>query len=75
MLGFKSSKRFFAALALLSPREDVPYKTWRCRLDSSTRSSSITPNSPTPAAVRYCKTGQPSPPAPTTKTRALDIFS
>ena len=29
---------------------------------------------PTPAAARYCSTGQPSPPQPTTSTRAAFSF-
>ena len=38
---------------------------------ASTLSKSITPRFPTPAAVKYCNTGQPKPPAPITK-RARD---
>ena len=33
-----------------------------------------TPDAPTPAAVKYCKTGQPKPPAPITNTLALEIL-
>ena len=44
--------------------------TWRCRLSIDTRSSSMMPMAPTPAAARYMMSGDPSPPAPTTSTRA-----
>ena len=46
----------------------VRWMTWRCRLERSTVSSSITPRVPMPAAARYCRRGAPSPPAPTTST-------
>ena len=41
---------------------------WRCRLEASTASSSITPMRPTPAAARYSSAGAPRPPAPMTST-------
>ena len=43
---------------------------WRCRFELSTTSSSMIPSVPTPAAARYNSAGDPSPPAPTTSTRA-----
>src|SRR5262249_27524909 len=51
-------------------RAFVPWRICRPRLDSSTRSESISPSVPTPAAARYSATGEPSPPAPTTATPA-----
>ena len=42
--------------------------TWRWRLLFSTWSWSTTPIRPTPAAARYRQTGDPRPPAPTTRT-------
>jgi len=51
-----------AALATLNlPRLFVVWMTWRWRLDSSTRSSSMMPIVPTPAAARYCNRGEPGP--------------
>src|SRR6516165_9190245 len=60
-----------AETALDLPTSEVPWMTWRCRLDSSTTSKSTTPSVPTPAAARYISAGEPSPPAPTHSTRAL----
>ncbi len=65
--------RAIAAAALSTfgvPISGVPWITWRCRFDSATVSSSITPSVPTPAAARYSSTGAPKPPAPITSTRA-----
>ncbi len=52
-----------AALATFgSPICPVAWMTCRCRLESDTTSSSITPSVPTPAAARYISTGAPRPP-------------
>jgi len=59
---------FFKTLE--TPISAVRWMTWRCRLERSTWSWSITPRVPMPAAARYCSRGAPSPPAPTTSTRA-----
>ena len=61
-----------AALSTLArPISGVPWITWRCRFDSDTVSSSMTPSVPTPAAARYISAGAPRPPAPTTSTGAF----
>src|SRR5207237_1391538 len=52
------------------PISPVAWMIWRCRLESDTSSSSITPSVPTPVAARYISAGAPSPPAPITSTRA-----
>src|SRR3569833_3413157 len=57
--------------ALGRPTSDCPWITWRCRLDSSTTSKSMTPRVPTPAAARYSRAGEPRPPAPTHSTLAF----
>ena len=46
------------------PSAPVEWRTCRCRLDSSTTSSSTTPITPTPAAARYISVGEPRPPLP-----------
>ena len=57
--------------ALGRPMSLWPWMIWRCRFDSSTVSKSTIPNVPTPAAARYMRAGEPSPPAPTQSTRAF----
>src|ERR1700742_1555385 len=57
--------------ALGLPMSDTPWMICRCRLDSSTTSKSTMPSVPTPAAARYSSAGEPSPPAPTTRTFAF----
>src|SRR5512139_996556 len=52
------------------PTSFVPCRIWRWRLVTSTRSKSTRPSVPTPAAARYRAAGDPSPPAPTSSTRA-----
>jgi hypothetical protein len=44
--------------------------TWRCRLVMSTVSKSLTVRRPMPAAARYSRAGEPSPPAPITSAVA-----
>ena len=56
----------FLLVGLNSPLCSV----WRCRLESETVSKSSRVSCPTPAAARYCAAAQPSPPRPTTSTRA-----
>ena len=58
----------FATCALFLPNSVSLYNTCLCKLLISTLSPSAIPNFPTPAAARYCSTGTPKPPAPTTKT-------
>ena len=53
----------------------VEWTIWRCRFDSSTTSSSTIPSVPTPAAARYSDAGDPSPPAPISRTRESSSFS
>src|SRR5688572_2873263 len=65
-----SASRSRAESSLLRPTSDVPWSTWRWRLDTSTASKSTSPMVPTPAAARYSAAGEPSPPAPTSRTRA-----
>src|SRR6266700_7596483 len=52
------------------PMRWVEWITWRCRLERSTSSSSTMPSVPTPAAARYSAAGEPSPPAPISRTLA-----
>ena len=75
MVLFKSSNLAFAAIALLIPKVEEPNNICLCKLDSDTASKSIIPIVPIPAAVRYCSTGQPNPPAPITKTLDLESLS
>src|SRR5690606_1792171 len=64
-----------AALSVLDfPTVPSRWMTCLLRLCISTSSKSITASVPTPAAAKYCITGLPSPPAPTTRTFALPIF-
>ena len=59
-----------ALSALATPTSGVKCSSWRCRLESSTASSSTIPIRPTPAPARYSATGEPSAPAPITSTCA-----
>jgi hypothetical protein len=63
-----------ALSTLRRPTSCVVCAICRCRLSSETRSSSTMPMLPTPTAARYISTGEPSPPAPTTSTRAAFSF-
>jgi hypothetical protein len=48
-------RRRIAAAALSvfdAPISGVPWITWRCKFDSATTSSSMTPSVPTPAAAK-----------------------
>jgi len=80
-----------ADAALFIPTRSVVCRTCRCRFEISTVSWSTTPivphvssdsahtrpstGSPTPAPARYCNTGHPRPPAPTTATFAALTFN
>ena len=55
------------------PTVEEPWRTWRCKLDSSTTSKSTIPIRPTPAATKYINVGEPKPPVPTHNT--LDALS
>jgi hypothetical protein len=59
-----------AECTLAVPTSACPCTYWRCRLLSSTVSSSTMPIVPTPAAASAGMTELPSPPAPITSTRA-----
>ena len=64
---------FIFSSALLSfglPTSGVKWMIWRCRLLKSTVSNSTMPMVPTPAAVRYNASGEPSPPEPMSNTFA-----
>ncbi len=52
------------------PTSAVVCRIWRCRFVTSTVSKSTMPSFPIPAAARYSATGEPSPPAPITRTLA-----
>ena len=57
------------ALSVLGiPTRSEAWSTWRCRLLSSTTSSSTRPMVPIPDAARYIAAGEPSPPAPISST-------
>ena len=56
------------------PMRSVVWMTWRWRLERSTTSSSTMPIVPTPAAARYSAVGEPSPPAPSSRTFASSSF-
>ena len=66
--GFSARTRAVASAALSRPQSASAYQVWRCRFEGSSRSPSTMPRRPTPAPARYCSTGTPSPPAPTTST-------
>ena len=64
-----------ATVNLDLPTSYSSYNTWRCKLEISTISASTKPSMPTPIAFKYCTTGIPKPPKPTTKTLAFASFS
>ena len=68
--GFRSFRRRSAEITFASPTADVPCRTCLCRFERSTESSSMIPILPIPAAARYSRAGEPSPPAPTTRIEA-----
>ena len=65
-----ATTRRVATATFFSPMSAVAKIVCRWRFVSSTSSSSTIAIRPTPAAARYCSTGDPRPPAPTTRTRA-----
>lgn len=65
---------FFTTSTLNFPTSSELYKFWRCIFERLTLSWSAIPIVPTPALLNVSITGQPSPPAPTTKTFELIIF-
>src|SRR6187200_1000895 len=67
--GFMSLSRSRADSSFGRPTSFEPCTIWRCRFVTSTTSKSTSPIVPTPAAVRYSASGEPSPPAPMSSTR------
>ena len=59
-----------AEVVLGCPTVCSVWMIWRWRLDVSTVSLSMMPMVPMPAAARYWRAGEPSPPAPMLRTRA-----
>ena len=69
--GSARASRAAADATLGVPMPLVRCRIWRCRLESSTRSGSMSTSVPTPAAARCSAAGQPSAPTPTIRTRLL----
>src|SRR6186997_3739 len=67
--GFMSLSRSRADSSFGRPTSFEPCTICRCRFVTSTTSKSTSPIVPTPAAVRYSASGEPSPPAPMSSTR------
>jgi hypothetical protein len=70
-LGLISATLSAALSSLGRPMSLVPWMTWRWRLEASTTSKSTMPIVPIPAAARYIAFGEPSPPAPMSRTLAF----
>ena len=73
--GFNDTSVFFAESTLRSPTRSRLWRIWRCRLEASTSSMSTMPIVPTPAAARYSAAGEPSPPAPSSRTLEASSFA
>ena len=63
-----------ALLVFERPTLLASWTIWRWRLSRLTRSLSMMPIWPMPAAARYRMSGEPNPPAPTTSTQAAFSF-
>ena len=64
-----------ALSALFMPRRLSSCRSWRERFERDTSSPSATVIRIAPEAARYCRAGEPSPPAPITRKRAAAIRS
>src|SRR5262249_46677065 len=73
--GLRPPSVCFALSTFGMPMRSSAWMICRCRLDTSTTSSSMMPSVPTPAAARYSAPGAPRAPRPGDRRARFDPFN